>query len=290
MSLPLFSILVANYNNGKYFQDCYDSLVSQSYQNFEVIIVDDCSTDNSVETIEKIIEEDSRFKLWTNEKNKGCGFTKNRCVTLAQGEICGFLDPDDAITSNAIEIMVREHTENEENSVIYSNIINCNEKLSPSFVRKTNQVINGKQDFYNFDGAISAFASFKKSVYEKTTGINKSLMRAIDQDLYLKLYDIAPVKHIDKDLYLYRIHEGGISTNHNAEKAFYWHWIVIQDRCNRLGINPENIFLEIFTRKKYEEKRTQEIAYLKSKITKVKKSKWMKVGAFLGLFRNYKDL
>lgn len=290
MSLPLFSILVANYNNGKYFQDCFNSLLAQSYQNFEVIIVDDCSTDNSVKTIEKMIEKDSRFKLWTNEKNKGCGFTKNRCVTLAQGEICGFLDPDDAITSNAIEIMVSEHMDNPECSIIYSNFISCDHNLIISFVRKTNQVVNGKQDFYNFDGAISAFAAFKKSIYEKTIGINKNLMRAVDQDLYLKLYDIAPVKYIDEDLYLYRIHEGGISTNHNGEKAFFWHWIVIQDRCNRLGINPENIFLEIFTRKKYEEKRNQEIAYLKDKIVKVKNSKWLKMGAFLGLFKNYKQL
>lgn len=290
MSLPLFSILVANYNNGKHFQDCFDSLLSQSYKNFEVIIIDDCSTDNSVKTIEKMIEKDSRFKLWTNEKNKGCGYTKNRCVTLAQGEICGFLDPDDAITSNAIEIMVNEHNNNPKCSVIYSNFLFCDEKLNTISANKTHQVVNGKTDFYNFEGSISHFASFKKELYSKTSGINKNLMRAVDQDLYLKLYDIAPVKHIEKELYLYRIHEGGISTNHNAEKAFYWHWTVIQDRCNRLGINPENIFLEIFTRKKYEEKRTQEIAYLKSKISKLKKSKWMKMGAFLGLFKNYKDL
>ncbi|WP_294297959.1 glycosyltransferase [uncultured Chryseobacterium sp.] len=49
------SLLVANYNNGRYFKDCYDSIVSQTYENWEVIIVDDASTDNSVDIIKKLI-------------------------------------------------------------------------------------------------------------------------------------------------------------------------------------------------------------------------------------------
>ena len=92
----LFSILVANYNNGHFFQDCYQSILSQTYTNWEVIIVDDCSTDESVSVIKQIIGVDDRFKLIENTKNYGCGYTKNKCVQNAKGDILGFLDPDDS--------------------------------------------------------------------------------------------------------------------------------------------------------------------------------------------------
>ena len=64
-----FSILIANYNNGKFFQDCYKSILQQTYQNWEVVILDDASTDNSVEVIKNIIQNDSRFRWYENEKN-----------------------------------------------------------------------------------------------------------------------------------------------------------------------------------------------------------------------------
>lgn len=75
---PLFSILIAQYNNGKYFEDCYKSIMAQTYPNWEAIIVDDCSTDDSVEQMRKIVGNDPRFKIFVNEENKGCGYTKRR--------------------------------------------------------------------------------------------------------------------------------------------------------------------------------------------------------------------
>ncbi|MEZ0129887.1 glycosyltransferase family 2 protein [Flavobacterium sp. LBUM151] len=109
MNTPLVSILVANYNNGHFFADCYQSILNQTYINWEVIIVDDGSIDDSVRVVKKMIGDDKRFKLYVNKENKGCGYTKNRCALLAQGEILGFLDPDDALTSNALTVMSEAH-------------------------------------------------------------------------------------------------------------------------------------------------------------------------------------
>ena len=92
-----FSLLIANYNNGHFFEDCYYSIIPQTYTNWEVIIVDDKSTDNSVAIIKEFIKGDKRFKLFLNSENKGCGYTKNKCAYKSQGEILGFLDPDDGL-------------------------------------------------------------------------------------------------------------------------------------------------------------------------------------------------
>ena len=288
MSNPaLFSILIANYNNGSFFKDCYKSIIAQTYQNWEAIIVDDCSSDNSIEEIKKIVGEDSRFRIYKNESNSGVGFTKKRSIELANGEICGFVDPDDAITENALEIMIKEHSENSDVSLTYSNLVYCDENLQQTSIKKTHQVENHLVDFFNLYGSISHFAAFKKSFYLQTVGLNSFLKRAIDQDLYLKLYDAGKVKYVDQDFYLYRLHSGGISTMQNTDKAYFWHWQVIFDRAEHRNINVENLFLENFVRKNaYNE----EIQKNSKKIEIIKNSRWLKLGYKLGLFKVYKNL
>ncbi|MDR2207316.1 MAG: glycosyltransferase family 2 protein [Flavobacteriaceae bacterium] len=246
---PLFSILVANYNNGRYFKECYESIIRQTYQNFEVIIVDDGSEDNSVELIENIIAENPKFKLYQNEKNYGCGYTKRRCAELATGEICGFLDPDDALVSDALEIMADAHLKNPDKGHIYSNLIYCDENLNKIKIKKNEPIENRNPYYYNLDHKVNALSTFKKSDYLKTEGINPYMRRAIDMDLYFKLYEVTDTLYIDCDLYIYRIHSGGISTLENTNKANFWHWFAIMKAAERRNVNVENLFLENFYRK-----------------------------------------
>jgi len=130
----LFSLLIANYNNGKFFRDCYESIIAQTYAEWEAIIVDDGSTDDSVKVITAIIGNDKRFKFYTNDKNYGCGYTKRRCVELASGDICGFVDADDILLPLALERMRFAYIDNSEAGLIHSNLIYCNETLQKQFV------------------------------------------------------------------------------------------------------------------------------------------------------------
>ncbi|WP_313114931.1 glycosyltransferase family 2 protein [Aequorivita sediminis] len=238
----LFSFLVAQYNNGKYFKDCYKSIIAQTYTNWEVIIVDDGSTDNSLEIIDEIIGDDTRFKIHKISSNQGCGFAKRECVKYASGEVCGFLDPDDAVVDTAVAEMMKAHDNFTDVGLVYSNTIYCNDILEPRKVKKSKQVINFRSDFSNLDYYISHFTTFKKSYYDKTSGIDDYLQRAVDQDLYVKLYEVGKVYYLDKDLYNYRVHEKGISTYNNKRKAKYWHWVVIAEAGRRRGVNLEHLF------------------------------------------------
>ena len=283
---PLFSVLVANYNNGAFFKDCYDSLIQQTYQDFEVVIVDDCSTDNSVQLIENLVGNDARFKIFRNEQNSGVGYTKKRCIDLAKGTLCAFVDPDDAILPNALEVMVMAHKDDTV-GLVYSNFIFCDALLQQESVRKTMPVPNGDDKFFNLGGVISHFATFKRATYLLTTGLNPYYKRAIDQDLYLKLYEKGGLTYLNQDLYLYRIHDGGISTNNNGKKANFWHWQIILDTCKRRDINPENFFLETFVSKQICDNLKLKNDALQNKISLIKKSKWIKLGAKLGLIKNF---
>lgn len=248
---PIFSILIANFNNGNYFKDCWASVLAQTYTHWEVVIVDDASTDNSLEIIRQLVENDSRVKIFVNESNRGCGFTKRKCAELATGELCGFVDPDDTLEPNAIELMVKTYEENPIYGLIFSrfNIVDENLKFLSERSKVDEEDFNSV-NFFNFGGVISHFAVFKREVYLQTEGIDAYMLRAVDQDLYLKLCEKTKVKHISNILYNYRIHQNGISTggneSENVSKASYWHWYAINAAAKRRGVYVEDLFVQSF--------------------------------------------
>ena len=247
MKTNLFSVLIAQYNNAKYLQEAIDSVKAQTYRNWEIILVDDASTDSSTD-LYKLYENDDRIKIFYNKENKGCGYTKRLCIEFAKGEICGFLDPDDALEPEALDLMTNEHLRDKNISLIYSRYIVCDENLNKKYISQCTKKISNDNDYlHSARYIISHFVSFKKNLYNKTEGINPLLKRAVDQDLYLKLEEIGSLVFIDKPLYLYRIHKGGISAYDNNYKAFYWHIKVVDAACYRRRIlyKSEDIVAEM---------------------------------------------
>jgi glycosyltransferase involved in cell wall biosynthesis len=250
----LFSLLIANYNNGKFFKDCYDSIIAQTFGNWEAIIVDDGSADDSVIAIKNIIGNDTRFQLFLNEANKGCGYTKRKCAELASGDICAFLDPDDSLLPDALEKMHTGYLNNPQAVLIHSSLIYCNENLKKQDVYPHASAIKKPGAwFLNLDHSVTAFASFKRSHYLKTEGIDAYLQGAVDQDLYLKMYETGPFQFINEPLYLYRRHHQSISANSNLEKGRFWQWFVIMQAAKRRSIIVDELFSQFFiNRRKYE--------------------------------------
>lgn len=242
---PLFSILMANYNNGRFLRQAIDSVMNQTYTHWEIILVDDASTDNSKE-LYKQYESDKRIKIYYKEKNEGYGYTLRKCAELASGILCGVLDPDDVLEPNAIEEMVRAHMDNPNAALVYSTCIDMNEDLTKPFKKESNikkQVKNGDLYFCNEEGGIGHFATFKTEYYRRTEGISPFSHVAADQDLYLKLYEVGDAVFVNKCLYKYRIHPGGIFKG-NKDKARYWHWVVLIDTAMRRNINFEDKFVK----------------------------------------------
>lgn len=234
-----FSILIAHYNNWDYFQECYQSILNQTYQDYEIIIVDDCSTDDSYEKLTELARKEDKIKLFQNSENKKVGFTKRRCIEEASGEICGFVDPDDMITSTALEEIINVYQKNSSIIATYSKIKLIDEKSHKKGVFKFSKKIkNNKKTFFNINFEVAHFFTFKKNYYDRTEGINPTLIISEDQDLYLKLYDIGNFHFIDSFLYLYRIHDKGVSQNKTktAQQKADWHQVLL-DTCKRRRID-----------------------------------------------------
>lgn len=106
MSNSLVSIITPLYNSEKYIEETLKAVINQSYENWEMIVVDDCSTDSSTRIVENFSNADKRVKLIKNEKNIGPALTRNIALEEAKGRFIAFLDSDDIWEQTKLEKQV----------------------------------------------------------------------------------------------------------------------------------------------------------------------------------------
>ncbi|MBP5406145.1 glycosyltransferase family 2 protein [bacterium] len=156
---PMISVVMPNYNGIRFVEDALKSVLNQTYKNLELIVVDDCSTDNSPDIIEKFAQNDGRIKLFRQKNNSGVAAARNTAVQMAAGKYTALIDNDDiwepdklerqlALAENGADIVYSSYDFTDENgksvkrpfivpeeatfrSMLTSNFIGC----STAFVR-----------------------------------------------------------------------------------------------------------------------------------------------------------
>ena len=103
MKEPKLSVIIAVYNTEKYVEKCLDSLLSQTYSNIELVVVNDCSTDGSLKILKKYAKKYDNIILIDNKQNKGLSYSRNVGLENASGEYTGYIDSDDYIDPNYYE-------------------------------------------------------------------------------------------------------------------------------------------------------------------------------------------
>lgn len=102
----LISIITPTYNCGKFIEETIKSVIAQSYNNWEMIIVDDCSTDNTKEIVEKYSNTDNRIKYYLLDENSGAAVTRTKAMELANGNYIAFLDSDDLWVKDKLKLQL----------------------------------------------------------------------------------------------------------------------------------------------------------------------------------------
>ena len=110
--MPFVSVIMPYFKKELYVEDSIKSILSQSYKDFEIIIIDDESSEQSSKVLKNILQLDSRIKLISNKKNLGAGKSRNEGIKFAKGELIAFCDCDDLWKQSKLEIQLRFMNEN----------------------------------------------------------------------------------------------------------------------------------------------------------------------------------
>lgn len=207
----LVSIITPTYNAEKFIRATIESVQNQTYQNWEMILVDDASTDETVKIISDFVEKDSRIKLFKLEKNSGNGFARNIALEKAVGKYIAYLDADDLWFPNKLEKQIQFLKEN--NLHFTFSFYDCIDEEGNSLNRRVEAPVNLTYDelfFCNYVGNLTAIYDvdcFGKIVIEAT-------LKRQDWRLWLTiLKQIQVTKPVPEPLAFYRIRKDSISSS-----------------------------------------------------------------------------
>ncbi|SFJ09263.1 glycosyltransferase family 2 protein [Olleya namhaensis] len=218
MSTPLVSIIMPVYNGEKFLEEAIDSCLNQTHTNIELIIVNDCSTDRSLEIATKLQKKDNRIVIINNNKNLKLPASLNVGHKAGKGEYVTWTSDDNIYNLNAIERLLTTLKINKVD-LVYSDIskidANGKELKEVSFLSFENIL------FGNFIG--SCFL-YKMEVFNKNDGYNESLFLVEDYDFWLRASLHSKFFQLKENLYNYRLHRDSlthsISSNNNKNKLF----------------------------------------------------------------------
>lgn len=204
------SIITPVYNSSKFIRECLDSTLGQTYTNFEHILVNDCSTDDSVQIIEQYVKKDPRVKLIQLNENSGAGKARNTAIEAAKGRFIAFLDSDDFWHKDKLQIQVNFMLQNGY-AFSYTQYKIIDENSRPHSIVKSPPKVS-----YN-DILRNGYIGCLTAMYD-TERIGKYYMPLIrkrqDWSLWIMILKEVQVAHgISRPLAYYRVGNDSLSSN-----------------------------------------------------------------------------
>jgi glycosyltransferase involved in cell wall biosynthesis len=214
---PKYSIIVANYNYGRFLGNAIGSVLSQTFTNWEAILIDDCSTDNSLLVIDAI--SDKRVRKVLHKENCGNISSFNEGIDLAKGEYVSILSSDDMYSDDFLENVDLFFRENPTAGMVYSNHYIIDQEGRKKRVIKNR--IHHRDGLFQDEIVPLLYGCHipncatvvPKSVLNKVGKYRPIYQRTGDWELWMRIASAYPVGFIGKPLYQYRIHGGNMSVS-----------------------------------------------------------------------------
>ena len=250
----LVSIIMPSWNTGKYIAKSMESVINQSYENWELIIVDDCSTDNTDDVVKSYLK-DGRIKYLKNDKNSGAALTRNKALREAQGEWVAFLDSDDLWMPGKLE---RQLAFMKSNGYVlsYTEYEKIDEEDNPLNIYVSGPDVVDKRKMYNYDyiGQLTMMYSAKHFGLIQIKDIKKNNDYAIRLQLYKKIDTKAYL--LKENLAKYRVRKKSISHD-KFRKKFKSHYDLFHFCDEKSGMKAIwyacwNMWFGLLKKKNYE--------------------------------------
>jgi glycosyltransferase involved in cell wall biosynthesis len=242
----LVSIITTVYNREKHLPKAIESVLAQTYSNFELIIWDDGSTDNSLEIAYFYAEQDSRIRIVPAIHQGRGNAVANACAT-SKGVYLGLLDSDDLLVETAIEEAVSCLEKDEKLGLVYTDYIVIDEKDKFKQYGPTCEIPYSKERLL-VEFMVFHFRLFRRSTYEKVGGFEHEFTYCQDYDLCLKISEVSDILHLRRPLYYYRQHRKSISFEKRIEQLLFGKR-AIENALARRGLTEEyELEFQIFAR------------------------------------------
>ena len=250
ISLPVIDIIIPNYNKGKFLKRCLDSVVNQSHKKWKLIIVDDNSSDSSLEVLKKF-KNKKKIKIIRLTKNKGPSFCRNLGIKKSNNNYIAFLDSDDIWKNNKLHDQLKYMIQNKYNFTYsdYSTFYENDKKNS-----KKN--FTNIKDSFNYDEFI-----LNSSINTSTMIIKRKILKGIKfkklnllEDYIFKCQILTKnytAKKIKKVLTYYRVHKDNRSKSKFNNLLFLWNVNKKYNKLNFLSNLKSLIFISFNSIKKY---------------------------------------
>lgn len=222
----LVSIIIPLYNAEKYIQLCLSSALKQTYSNIEIILVNDGSTDKSLNICQELQKEDKRIRI-INQENKGASIARLEGIKQAKGKYLTFVDSDDVIEPDYIELLVNA-LEKHQVAIVACNIVKHQVCESPKIIRSNHSRILNEEElhkrFFNYD-----FWGFPGKLYKKGIFENIYFPKATINEDYVVMAQLfhkyKKITYIDISLYHYIVHNNESLSNTCLSLKMMDEWI-----------------------------------------------------------------
>lgn len=250
----LVSIIMPSYNTALYIKETIQSVLDQTYTNWELIIVDDCSTDNTEEVLATI--NDSRIRYFKNEKNSGAAVSRNKALRAAKGQWIAFLDSDDLWMPEKLEKQINFMKKNGY-SFSYTNYEEIDVDGNKTGIKITGPKRITKTGMFNYcwPGCLTVMFDADKIGLIQIEDIKKNN----DYAMWLKVCQKADCYLLDEYLAQYRKGRAGSVSTHSIKTMIGWHYKLYYEAEN-MGITRSlfntgrNLLFGFYKKKRYVEK------------------------------------
>lgn len=247
----LVSIIMPSYNTAKYIAETVQSVLAQTYQDWELIIVDDCSTDDTDEVVKPFLS-DSRIRYLKNEKNSGAAVSRNWALREAKGKWIAFLDSDDLWMPEKLEKQIAFMEENGYH-FSYTDYVEIDETSKPNGKRVTGpkKITKAGMFDYCWPGCLTVMYDSEAVGLVQIADIKKNN----DYAMWLKVCKKADCYLLDEPLAKYRKRAGSIS-NHGYMALIKWHYKLFREAENQNPVSStvltiRNLLFGVFKKIKY---------------------------------------
>ncbi|MBQ9940216.1 MAG: glycosyltransferase family 2 protein [Clostridia bacterium] len=231
----LVSIIMPSYNTGRFIKETIESVLAQSYPVWELIIVDDCSTDNTDDVVNQYLA-DERIRYIKNDTNSGAAVSRNRALREAKGKWIAFLDSDDLWEPDKLQKQISFMRDNGYH-FSYTNYIEIDEESKANGKSVTGPKRISKHGMYNY-----CWMGCLTVMYDAdTVGLIQiaDIKKNNDYAMWLKVCKKANCYLLNETLARYRKRSGSIS-NHGYMKLIKWHYKLYREAENK---NPLSSFV-----------------------------------------------